>query len=224
MLKILACSHHCTVSKRTEYSIFYSLLSVILLIVQSDFKKHVDETTVYVWLHMWLSAWAIHHQSTELLEREGSSWITYINTIVTVLPCSGYLIYPHCLFNYCLPPTSKVEINLKIAILDYPCRWLTSCHVATWWYCCISQMKTQRHCYSSLHHSSCHSPGWCCLHCSSCLPACSGFCNTKTRNFSWGQSIRNFALLVSEQQSTHTCIMTISFTTLILNTPYIIGI
>ena len=49
---------------------------------------------------------------TEQLERVGNFWITYIKTISNVT--SGYLIYSHCPFNYCVPPTSKIKINLNI--------------------------------------------------------------------------------------------------------------
>ena len=50
--------------------------------------------------------------SMAILERKGSFWITYIKS--SDKASSGYLIYPHCPFNYCLPPTSKVGINLNI--------------------------------------------------------------------------------------------------------------
>ena len=50
--------------------------------------------------------------SKEVLLREDAFWITYINTSDNI--SSGYLIYSHCPYNYCLPPTSKVEINLNL--------------------------------------------------------------------------------------------------------------
>ena len=82
------------------------------------FEKHVDETTVCDCicdskLELYITNC---NQSTELLERAGSFWITYINTSDSAT--SGYLIYPHCPFNYCQPPTSKVEINLNIPYGD----------------------------------------------------------------------------------------------------------
>ena len=47
---------------------------------------------------------------TGVLTREGtSSWINFINDS----DLSGYLIYPHCPFDYCLPPYPSVEINLN---------------------------------------------------------------------------------------------------------------
>ena len=50
--------------------------------------------------------------SQETLTREGDFWITYINSSENAT--SGYLIYPFCPYNYCLPPTSTVEINLNL--------------------------------------------------------------------------------------------------------------
>ena len=50
--------------------------------------------------------------SQEMLIREGDFWITYINTSGGTT--SGYLIYPFCPYNYCIPPTSTVEINLNL--------------------------------------------------------------------------------------------------------------
>ena len=50
--------------------------------------------------------------STELLERKGNLWISYLNTGDN--STSGYLIYPYCPLNYRLPLTSKVEMNLNI--------------------------------------------------------------------------------------------------------------
>ena len=50
--------------------------------------------------------------STELLERDGDFWITYVNGSDNAT--SGYLLYAHCPLNYCKPPTTKVEINLNI--------------------------------------------------------------------------------------------------------------
>ena len=49
--------------------------------------------------------------SQETLTREGDFWITYMNTSDNA--SSGYLIYPFCPYNYCVPPTSTVEINLN---------------------------------------------------------------------------------------------------------------
>ena len=48
----------------------------------------------------------------EVITREGEFWITYINT--SDVTTSGYLIYPFCPYNYCLPSTSTVEINLNL--------------------------------------------------------------------------------------------------------------
>ena len=78
------------------------------------FEKHVDETTVCECIcDSKLEPYITKcNASTELLEREGSFWITYINTSDNAT--SGYLIYPQCPFNYCLPPTSKVEVNLNV--------------------------------------------------------------------------------------------------------------
>ena len=78
------------------------------------FERHVDETTVCECicdsrLEPYLTSC---NASTELLTREGSFWIAYITTDDN--DTSGYLIYPHCPLNYCLPPSSKVEINLNI--------------------------------------------------------------------------------------------------------------
>ena len=50
--------------------------------------------------------------STELLERSGNFWITNVSNSGN--STSGYLIHPYCPLNYCLPPTTKVEINLNV--------------------------------------------------------------------------------------------------------------
>ena len=78
------------------------------------FEKHVDETTVCDCIcDSRLKPYITNcNASTELLTREGTFWITYITTGDN--DTSGYLIYPHCPLNYCLPPTSRVEINLNI--------------------------------------------------------------------------------------------------------------
>ena len=50
--------------------------------------------------------------TTEQQERVGNFWVTYIKTTDNIT--SGYIIYPHCPFNYCIPPNSKVHVNLNI--------------------------------------------------------------------------------------------------------------
>lgn len=78
------------------------------------FEKHVDETTVCDCIcDSRLEPYITNcNASTELLTRQGTFWITHITTGNNDM--SGYLIYPHCPLNYCLPPTSRVEINLNI--------------------------------------------------------------------------------------------------------------
>ena len=46
---------------------------------------------------------------TGILIREDTSWINFINDSGV----SGYLIYSHCPFDYCLPPYPSVQINLN---------------------------------------------------------------------------------------------------------------
>ena len=55
------------------------------------------------------------HQENRTLEREGTFWITHIDSTDN---SSGYnyLIYPHCPLNYCHPPTTKVYINLSMEL------------------------------------------------------------------------------------------------------------
>ena len=49
---------------------------------------------------------------TETLTREGNFWIAYLN--ISNRPDDyTYLTYPHCPLDYCLPPESKVQINLN---------------------------------------------------------------------------------------------------------------
>ena len=56
----------------------------------------------------------IHHYITdcniqnETLVREGDFWITYINE------SDDYLIYPHCPYDYCHPPSYMINIDLNI--------------------------------------------------------------------------------------------------------------
>ena len=49
------------------------------------------------------------HQ-TELVTREGTFWITSIE--FNESNTSGYLIYPYCPLDYCLPPYPNVHINI----------------------------------------------------------------------------------------------------------------
>ena len=78
------------------------------------FEKHVDDdTSCKCVCHSKLKQYIKNcDASTEMLERKGNVWISYLNTGDN--STSGYLIYPYCPLNYCLPPTSKVEINLNI--------------------------------------------------------------------------------------------------------------
>ena len=46
---------------------------------------------------------------TGMLIREDTSWISYVNDS----DVSGYLTYPHCPFDYCLPPFPSVKISLN---------------------------------------------------------------------------------------------------------------
>ena len=45
--------------------------------------------------------------TTESITRKENFWITYDNL-------SGYIIYPHCPFDYCYPPENQVSINLNL--------------------------------------------------------------------------------------------------------------
>ena len=47
---------------------------------------------------------------TESLSRNSNFWITFVNCSHS----SGYLVYPHCPLDYCLPPESKAQINLNV--------------------------------------------------------------------------------------------------------------
>lgn len=51
------------------------------------------------------------YQAKSLI-RKGNFWITFINSSSTD-NSSGYLIYPHCPLDYCLPPYLNVQINLN---------------------------------------------------------------------------------------------------------------
>ena len=52
---------------------------------------------------------------TDSLIREGNFWITYLNRTKLSTPNDyNYLTYPHCPLDYCLPPDSKVQINLTM--------------------------------------------------------------------------------------------------------------
>ena len=52
---------------------------------------------------------------TKSLIREGSFWLTYINATKTT-NSYNYLLYPHCPFDYCHPPSTRVDVDLNIAI------------------------------------------------------------------------------------------------------------
>ena len=82
------------------------------------FEKHVEETTVCDCIcDSKLEPYITKcNASTEQVERDGNFWITYVTSSDNAT--SGYLIYPHCPLNYCLPPTLKVEINLNIPYGD----------------------------------------------------------------------------------------------------------
>ena len=61
----------------------------------------------------------IHHYITECyqhnrtLVREGTFWITYLNSTTNSIDYT-YLIYPYCPLDYCHSPTKRVYINLSI--------------------------------------------------------------------------------------------------------------
>ena len=78
------------------------------------FEKHTDEdTSCQCVCDSQLEPYITKcNASTELLEREGDFWITYVNGSYNAT--SGYLLYAHCPLNYCKPPSTKVEINLNI--------------------------------------------------------------------------------------------------------------
>ena len=48
--------------------------------------------------------------TTETIIRKDNFWITYIN----INKSSGYIVYPHCLFDYCHSPGKQVRVNLNI--------------------------------------------------------------------------------------------------------------
>ena len=50
--------------------------------------------------------------TTESIIRRESFWISYINH--TWFNSSGYVIYPHCPFDYCYTPDKQVSINLNL--------------------------------------------------------------------------------------------------------------
>ena len=50
------------------------------------------------------------NSQAETLTRSTNFWITYIVDNSS----SGYLVYPHCPFDYCLSPSSNVQINLNL--------------------------------------------------------------------------------------------------------------
>ena len=52
------------------------------------------------------------NRKTESLTREGNFWIDFING---TNGSSGFLKHPYCPLDYCLPPTSKIYINLNLA-------------------------------------------------------------------------------------------------------------
>ena len=54
------------------------------------------------------------NSQTGLLTRKGSFYITSMKFNDSSDNSSGYLIYPHCPFNYCLPPSRSVSINLSL--------------------------------------------------------------------------------------------------------------
>ena len=50
----------------------------------------------------------------ESLIRQGNFWIDFINDTDRDHNSSGFLIYPYCPLDYCLPPISNVQINLNL--------------------------------------------------------------------------------------------------------------
>ena len=53
--------------------------------------------------------------TTESLQREGNFWINYIHTTINnSLDQEGYLVYPNCPYDYCLPASPSVSINLNV--------------------------------------------------------------------------------------------------------------
>ena len=52
------------------------------------------------------------YEQNRTLAREGTFWITHLNTTDNS-SANSYLIYPHCPLDYCHPPTTKVYIDLN---------------------------------------------------------------------------------------------------------------
>ena len=51
---------------------------------------------------------------SKALVRSSNLWIAYINNSLE-LNSSGYLVFPHCPFDYCVPPYTNIQINLNTA-------------------------------------------------------------------------------------------------------------
>ena len=52
----------------------------------------------------------ICNQTSQTLKRQGDFWINYTNDSGTI----HYIIYSHCPYDYCLPSTSNVSVNLNL--------------------------------------------------------------------------------------------------------------
>ena len=50
--------------------------------------------------------------TTESIIRRENFWISFMNN--TLLNSSGYVIYPHCPFDYCYIPNKQISINLNL--------------------------------------------------------------------------------------------------------------
>ena len=49
-----------------------------------------------------------NYSTGTVMKHYTTAWISYVDN------SSGYLIYPYCPHNYCLPPETMVQINLNI--------------------------------------------------------------------------------------------------------------
>ena len=54
-----------------------------------------------------------YHQENRTLAREGTFWISYLNSVNKNSTNYEYLTHPQCPLDYCHPPTTKVYINLS---------------------------------------------------------------------------------------------------------------
>ena len=75
------------------------MMTVSVFVIQGSFPFFTDEDKF----------------ETNSLTRHGTFWVTFIDNYHN---SSGFIIYPYCPLDYCLPPNSNIHINFDFDLVN----------------------------------------------------------------------------------------------------------